>query len=1614
MLRLARHPSILLKKSHCIRPAMAVGIRMLAILAAMLCACGAFAETHRLPLFVGATASGQTGVLRVQNGSDESGTVSIYRIDDSGTSTGPAIFTLGAGAAVEFEASELSSSGSSNALTGNLGMLQGDMRLLILTDLSVEVLAYLRTADGTLAVLHDEVRPRPASQGEGNEYRVPVFNPAHNLAQSSRLRLINTSGRSATVAITGRDDSGAKATGGAVGLTLPAGGARTLTAQQLEAGDTGLTGQFGAGTGRWRLLVSSNQSIEVVNLVTSSTGRLDNLSSSGVQGLAPTTHAVFGERFVGAVLMTRSETRRGSLSILAGDRFTEAVESAGSTTNTQSGSYAYRRTGTDAGQLALTYYGGDPCLANLHFTSRTGGWYASRCDSAQDADGAWRGGSWAIADDGAPTDPDVSSPRFPTSGGPGDQSLSRGAAISTLRLPAATGGNGTLTYSLAPNVPGLVFDPATRQLTGTPTMAGVQAMTYTVTDLGGDTDRLRFLIIVRDGESDDCLLGLLVRPGESCAYPGTSDAFSVSDDGSGQFLVISSMRAINIPNRTFNGKLYDFRASHQGDGVWRIDRLAGVAAPVIDTEPSFPDSSAPGGQTYRVGTPIEALTLPAASEGEGTLAYSLAPNVPGLVFDTATRQLTGTPTQVGTHSMTFAVTDGDDDTDRLSFTITVERTPDSPDLIVESPSVSDSSLTTGQSFTLSATLRNRGTAQSATTMLRFYQSSDATISTGDTEIGSKSVASLAAAGTSAESTGLTAPSGVGAYYYGACVDGVSGESDTSNNCSTGVRVTVAEAPDSPDLIVESPSASSSSVSARQSFTLSATVRNQGAAQSATTTLRYYRSSDATISTSDSAVGSDRVAILPASGTSFESVRLTAPSSADTYYYGACVDTVSGESETSNNCSASVSVTVTATVVAPPPPARGPDLVVDSVSVDDSSPEAGTGFTLSARVRNRGNEPAAATTLHYYQSTDATISTTDTELDTDNIADLPASQSSDESASLTAPLGPGTYYYGACVESVADESRAGNNCSRSVRIMIEVDGPDLAVESVSVSNSNPNAGASFTLSARVRNRGNMNADATTLRYYQSSDATISSADDEVGTDSVGELSASQTSNVSESLTAPTEPGSYFFGACVDDVSGESDPNNNCSTGVRVTIPSPDLVVESPSVDDSTPEAGDRFTLSARVRNRGREDSPSTTLRYYQSTDATISTEDDEVGTDSVSDLSPSRSDQESIVLFAPSTPGIYYYGACVDSVTGESDTDNNCSRGVRVTIAAPDLVIQSPSVDDSTPEAGDSFTLRVRVRNSGRGSSPSTTLRYFQSTDATISTDDTEVATDSIGGLSPSESSNESQSLTAPTPGTYYFGACVDDVADESKTDNNCSSGVRVTVPAADLVVQSPSVDDSTLDGGDSFTLSARVRNSGATDSPSTTLRYYQSTDATISTDDSEVGTDTVRGLSPSRTDNESIVLRAPLSPGDYYFGACVDEVSGESDTTNNCSTGVRVTVGAPDLVVESPSVDDSTLETEDSFRLSARVRNRGSGSSPSTTLRYYESSDRTITTSDSQVGTDSVSGLSPSSTDDESIALTAPTSPGTYYFGACVDEVTDESATDNNCSRAVRVVVSEG
>ena len=210
----------------------------------------------------------------------------------------------------------------------------------------------------------------------------------------------------------------------------------------------------------------------------------------------------------------------------------------------------------------------------------------------------------------------------------------------------------------------------------------------------------------------------------------------------------------------------------------------------------------------------------------------------------------------------------------------------------------------------------------------------------------------------------------------------------------------------------------------------------------------------------------------------------------------------------------------------------------------------------------------------------------------------------------------------------------------------------------------------------------------------------------------------------------------------------------------------------------------FRIDVTVRNQGNVESDRTTLRYYQSTDSTISTSDTEVDTDSVTTLDPSESDGEYDSPRTPEIEGTYYYGACVDSVTDETDTTNNCSAGVKVTVIGPDLVVESPSVNDSSPDPGQSFMLSVTVRNQGGEGerSSSTTLRYYRSTDSSISSGDTEVGTDRVSSLPADDTSDESITLNAPTtPGTFYYGACVDAESDESVTNNNCSTTVTITV-----------------------------------------------------------------------------------------------------------------------------------------------------------------------------------------------------------------------------------------
>ena len=233
---------------------------------------------HEVWLFPSASDPlGHQGFVRVVNRATEEGTVRIAAYDDGDFAYEVVTLSIGAGATVHFNSNDLEVGNGTKGLMGSTGAGVGDWRLVLSSELDIEVLAYIRTTDGFLASVHDVA---PILE---RVHRVATFNPGSNPNQASRLRLVNPGAVDAEVTVTGTDDAGASP-GGPVVLTVPAGASRTLDAATLEAGGAGLSGALGDGVGKWQLAIESDQPIVVMGLLSSPTGHLTNLSTAPDRG----------------------------------------------------------------------------------------------------------------------------------------------------------------------------------------------------------------------------------------------------------------------------------------------------------------------------------------------------------------------------------------------------------------------------------------------------------------------------------------------------------------------------------------------------------------------------------------------------------------------------------------------------------------------------------------------------------------------------------------------------------------------------------------------------------------------------------------------------------------------------------------------------------------------------------------------------------------------------------------------------------------------------------------------------------------------------------------------------------------------------------------------------------------------------------------------------------------------------------------------------------------------------------------------------------------------------------------------------------------------------------
>ena len=404
----------------------------------------------------------------------------------------------------------------------------------------------------------------------------------------------------------------------------------------------------------------------------------------------------------------------------------------------------------------------------------------------------------------------------------------------------------------------------------------------------------------------------------------------------------------------------------------------------------------------------------------------------------------------------------------------------------------------------------------------------------------------------------------------------------------------------------------------------------------------------------------------------------------------------------------------------------------------------------------------------------------------------------------------------------------------------------------------------------------------------------------GTVEVPSLRKDKTTKVSLRVEAPIDPDTYYYGALLptnidittdytDDL-GPEVLNNNLAREVAVEVTSfPDLVVESISASKSILDPGEGFTLDATVRNQGLgEPKYNAILDYYRSSDAYISTRDREVGDDVIrsEDLDTNEiAPPESIRLSAPSEPGVYYYGACVD-LRNESDTDNNCSGGVAITVRETnpsDLVVSLVELSDSTLAPGGSFTLEATVSNQGKGTARPTTLRGYRSANASISTNDTEIGSIQVGSLRANAAETQQIHLTVPLAvGTYYYGVVVDSVGNESNTANNNSAGVALTVENL-APVASGTLPAQTLVAGNEILLDVSAYFS---DPNEDILTYY------VFSDTASVVVAELSDLS-----NSELTL-TPLAAGDATI--TVEVSDGEFTATQT----IDVSVTAPNVLEE--------------------------------------------------------------------------------------------------------------
>ena len=246
------------------------------------------------------------------------------------------------------------------------------------------------------------------------------------------------------------------------------------------------------------------------------------------------------------------------------------------------------------------------------------------------------------------------------------QSWMQNDAITAITVPAASG-NPAPTYAAVGTLPaGIAFDTTTRVLSGTPSATGSGTITIRATNSEGDADwtvdyttaAALAAPVFADPTGDaqtwtlNQAIAPLTVPAATGNPPPTYAAVGTLPTG---ISFNTTTRVLSgTPTALGSGTITIRATNSEGMADWTVDYTTTAAL----LAPSFADDTGDA-QSWTQNQPITAVTVPVAN-GNPAPTYAAVGTLPvGIVFDTGTRVISGTPTALGSGTITIRATNSE-------------------------------------------------------------------------------------------------------------------------------------------------------------------------------------------------------------------------------------------------------------------------------------------------------------------------------------------------------------------------------------------------------------------------------------------------------------------------------------------------------------------------------------------------------------------------------------------------------------------------------------------------------------------------------------------------------------------------------------------------------------------------------------------------------------------------------------------------------------------------------------------------------------------------------------------------------------------------------------------